>query len=138
MREIWKDLYFRDKGVIYDYRGLYQVSNFGLIKSLPRNGTVKNERILIPRKDKDGYLLINLSKNNKVKTFKVHRIVGNVFLDNPDNLPEINHDDGNKENCCVDNLYWTTRSGNMKHAYKTGLRVVTEKQRKHTRTKIIE
>lgn len=124
-KEIWKD--------IEGYEGLYQVSNLGRIKSLPRNGTIKKEKILKSRKDKDGYLLINLCKNNKVTTFKVHRLVGLMFLDNPNSLPEINHNDGNKENCEVTNLCWTTRSENIKHAYKTGLRIVTEKQRKHIR-----
>lgn len=44
-----------------------------------------------------------------------------AFIPNPFNLPEVNHDDGDKENCCVTNLYWATRSENVLHAYKTGL-----------------
>ena len=112
MQEIWKDI----KG----YVGLYQVSNLGRFKSLPRN--TKNqykykERILKLSEDKDGYLLVNLNR----KTFRSHVIVAQTFIKNDDNKPQINHIDGNKKNNNVDNLEWVTNRENIIHAYKNGL-----------------
>ena len=80
--EIWKNI----KG----YEGCYQVSNMGRIKSLSRkvwNGKTyfwTNERILRPGIDRDGYFLVNLSKNGKAKTEKVHRLVAKTFIPNPE------------------------------------------------------
>lgn len=117
MKEIWKDIYFVENGITYDYRGLYQVSNLGNIKSLKYG----KEKILKPRKSHNGYLFVCLFKNKKRKNLRVHRLVGFMFIPNNDNKPEVNHDDGNKENCCVSNLYWATRSENQKHAYEHNL-----------------
>lgn len=55
------------------------------------------------------------------KTVRLHRAVAAAFVPNPDNLPEVNHIDGNKLNNHASNLEWTTRKGNMRHAYATGL-----------------
>ena len=80
--EIWKN--------IKDYEGCYQVSNLGRIKSLSRkvwNGKTHfwtSERILKPGRDRDGYFLVNLSKNGKSKTEKVHRLVAKTFIPNPE------------------------------------------------------
>lgn len=103
MKEIWRDI----KG----YEGLYKVSNYGRIKSLERKdclGRSKKEKILKLSEDKDGYLLITLHKNKKVKTFKVHRLVAETFVPNPNNYPIINHKDENKINNHVSNLEWCT------------------------------
>ena len=97
MKEIWKD--------IQDYEGLYQISNKGRIKSLKRKN-VTADKILTPRLDKDGYMLINLYKSNHKTTFKIHRLVAQHFIPNPDNLPQINHKDENKVNNNVTNLEW--------------------------------
>ena len=94
MKESWKDK--------KDYEGIYQVSNCGRVKSIKFG----KERILKLTKDKDGYLIVNLYKNNKSKTFKVHRLVAEAFLPNPDNLPLINHKDEDKSNNIVSNLEW--------------------------------
>lgn len=98
--EEWKD--------IEGYEGLYQVSNMGRVKSLKFG----KEKLLNGCKDKDGYFQIKLSKEGKVKMYKVHRLVAQAFLDNQNNLSEINHKDEDKTNNCVDNLEWCDRNYN--------------------------
>jgi hypothetical protein len=100
------------------YEGLYEVSNLGRVKSLRR--TVKRgisyntvpERILKPFPHRDGYELVKLCKNSNEKTVKVHRLVAESFLNNPRDLPEVNHKDENKGNNNSDNLEWCTRCYN--------------------------
>ena len=106
MIEIFKD--------IKDLEGKYQVSNLGNIMSLNYNGTGKS-KLLKPGKTKNGYLLVSLYKNRKRKSYKVHRLVAEHFIPNPDNLPEINHKDENKENNSVDNLEYCTHEDNINH-----------------------
>ena len=113
MQEIWKDI----KG----FEGKYQISNLGRVKSLQRNG--RPERILRLNLIK-GYAyttLSNGSRGNK-KKLKVHRLVAEAFIPNPHNKSEVNHIDGDKRNCKVENLEWVTHQENCKHAYETGLR----------------
>lgn len=119
-KEIWKD--------IEGYEGLYQVSNYGRVKSFDQFINQKNNskalrkgRILKQSKNKDGYLRLRLVKNKKGKTFFVHRLVAKTFISNPRKLNEVNHKDGNKENNNADNLEWCNRSENISHAYKLGL-----------------
>lgn len=101
MEEVWKD--------IPNYEKYYQVSNLGRIKS------IRNNKILSLRKDYRGYLDILLSVNGIKKRYKVHRLVGMAFIPNPDNLPQINHKDENKENNNVLNLEWCTNKYNMNY-----------------------
>ena len=124
--EIWKD--------IESYEGIYQVSNYGKIKSLKRNVLMKGkfnyfkeEKILNPSTHKNGYLAIGLTKENKTKTFKVHRIVALHFIDNFLNKPEINHIDSDKSNNNVLNLEWCTSKENKEHAVKNKLNAFGEK-----------
>jgi len=70
----------------------------------------------------NGYYYVCLSKNGKVRKFKVNRLVAQAFIPNPDNKPFVNHIDGDKLNNNVNNLEWCTQSENMLHAYKYGLR----------------
>ena len=107
---------------IRGYEGIYKISNYGRIKSFPRNGTIKKVKILRPGFNKFGYLIITLSKNDKCKYFRIHRLVAEAFIQNPENKPEVNHKDGNKFNNYYENLEWTTSTENQKHAYNTGLR----------------
>ena len=96
--EEWRD--------IEGYEGLYQVSNLGNIKSLKDNYGRSRIKILKLKKRKDGYIQINLHKNGIIKTFRVHQLVARAFIDNPNNLKEINHKDENPSNNRVDNLEW--------------------------------
>lgn len=98
--EEWKD--------IEGYEGLYQVSNYGRVKSLKFG----KEKILKPRKNKYGYFDINLCNESKVKGFRVNRLVALTFIPNPNNYPQVNHKDENKLNNCVDNLEWCDRKYN--------------------------
>ena len=76
LNEIWKDV----KG----YEGLYVVSNLGRVKRV-RSGRIRTQKIA-----KNGYCQVNLSKNNQVNFYLVHRLVANAFIPNPNNLPQVN------------------------------------------------
>ena len=101
--EIWKDIYYEENNKTIDYRGLYQVSNLGNVKSLKGK-----QKILKQADDKDGYKIVCLTKNKKHKNFKVHRLVANMFVLNDDTLNKtiINHKDENPYNNCMENLEW--------------------------------
>ena len=102
---------------IYDnvvYEGLYKVSNLGRILSLDYNHTGK-PGLMTPRETKKGYLHVQLWKNGERKTCRVHRLIAFTFLENPDNLPQVNHIDENKKNNRVDNLEWKSPKDNCNH-----------------------
>ena len=116
MKEIWKKIDGFDK---------YQISNLGRVKSKER--TVRNrqrkERIVKPSLNQKGYLQVTLINNeNNYKTLKVHRLVAIAFIQNPTDLAQVNHIDGNKTNNTVENLEWCSNIENMQHSYKIGLR----------------
>ena len=112
MNKIWKD--------IENYEN-YQISNYGRIKSknYKRQGY---EKILKQNINGRGYYYVLLSKKNKYKNLLIHREVAKAFIDNKNNYTDINHKDGNKLNNNVDNLEWCSRSYNLKHAFKNGLK----------------
>ena len=103
----------------------YQVSNLGRVKSQDYNGT-KKERILKAVKTKKGYLTVGLYSDKKYHSQQIHRLVALAFVDNPDNEPQVNHIDGNKENNNANNLEWCNNKYNQIHAIKNGLRVLKE------------
>lgn len=100
--EIWRTAIY--KGETYEN---YQVSNFGRILSLNYNHTGKS-KLLKPGDDGHGYLQVDFFKDGKRKSCKVHRLVAETFLLNPDNLPCINHKDEDKTNNLVENLEYCT------------------------------
>lgn len=94
--------------------GRYRVSNKGRVK----NGLGKT---LIPRKTKKGYYLVSLVRDSHETRKLLHRIVAKAFIPNPDQLPQVNHLDGDKKNNAVSNLQWCTNIGNHSHAHLNGL-----------------
>lgn len=92
----------------------YMVSNLGNVKSLGNDKTRK-EKILTKQKTTKGYLMVSLSKNGKQKIFKIHRLVAQAFIPNPNNLPQVNHKDENKTNNCVENLEWCSAEYNTNY-----------------------
>lgn len=110
MKEIWKDIAFTD--------GKYSVSNLGNVRRnecytrvKPYNNRTNvinhyKERILVPYKSCDNYLVVSLRVKDKSTPFKVHRLVAETFIPNPDILPCVNHKDENVFNNNVNNLEW--------------------------------
>lgn len=115
------------------FEGYYEVSNNGRIKSVER--TICNsckccgrkssrhyrEKILLPLVNHKGYLAVELSKDGKGKRIFIHRLVAVAFIPNPENKPQVNHEDGDKTNNFVENLFWSTNKENMQHSVRTGL-----------------
>lgn len=120
MIEIWKD--------VMNYEGLYKVSNLGRVKRLERkdsNGRTLKEMIMKTNKNGDKkrgyYERVYLSKDGIKKQMRVHRLVAQSFIPNPNKKEQVNHIDGNKLNNNVNNLEWATGSENLKHAIDIGL-----------------
>ena len=112
MVEEWKDIIIEKNGVVYDYTGLYEVSNLGRVRNS------RTERILKPTIYNNGYQNVGLYKNGKDKKFLVHRLVATMFIPNPDSLPQVNHRDENPSNNVWANLEWCDAKYNVN--YGTG------------------
>lgn len=82
----------------------------------------KTNKFLKPSSNGRGYQHIVLRVNGESRDYYLHRLVATAYVPNPDNLPEVNHKDGNKENNCFDNLEWVTSSENKKHAVRAGIK----------------
>ena len=118
MQEIWK--------TINDFEG-YIISNFGNLISLKNSQT----KYLTKRINKKGYVEYKLTRNGKSSYYKAHRLVAKTFIPNPENKPQVNHIDGNKQNNHVDNLEWCTNSENQLHAYRNVLKRPTRGHLRH-------
>ncbi len=115
--EEWRD--------IEGFDGFYQVSNTGKVRSRGngRGGRRVDQWYLRSLSaNHDGYLKIRLHKGEKDVTRRVHTLVAETFIPNPDNYDTVNHKDGDKTNNNVNNLEWADRSKQMIHAYKNGLK----------------
>ena len=99
-----------------------RVISTGRIAGRSGKGFSTNQKELSITHNQSGYCMVNLAKDRKSTTHYVHRLVAEAYLENPDNLPQVNHKDGNKDNNNVDNLEWCAASHNNKHALETGLR----------------
>ena len=114
--EVWKD--------VDGYQGHYQVSNLGRVRSLTR--TIKGRwglqieqgQIMSPV-ERNGYLRVCLKKDGKGRNFPIHRLVAIAFIQNPNNLPEVNHINENKKDNRLCNLEWCDRKHNCKYGTRT-------------------
>lgn len=128
MIEIWKD--------IPDYKGHYEISNLGRVKSIERtihytNGRSRKikERILKQCHAKNlkcAYWMVCFRKDGKQQSKMVHRLLAEAFIPNPENLSDVNHKDGVKLNNDLSNLEWIDRKGNMNHAFQMGLSLISQ------------
>ena len=118
--EVWKE--------VPGYDGKYFVSNHGRIKSMWRlknlysdghvrkNVRVYKERLMTPTDNGNGYLIVSLKSDGKRLNRYIHRLVAELFVENPYNMPVVNHIDFNKKNNNVDNLEWCTQQQNIIHS----------------------
>lgn len=109
MAEVWKD--------IEGYEGKYMVSNLGNVKSLKYGGK-DCEKNLTPKVNNCGRLWVELFRNGERKQFLIHRLVAKAFIQNPNNLPQINHIDENPKNNRVENLEWCTGKYNIEYYHE--------------------
>lgn len=118
--EIWKSI----KG----YEGLYQISNKGRVLSRGK----KYCKIFLTSKN---YCQVSLCKNSKQKSFRLHRLVAEAFVPNPNNLPQVNHIDGDKLNNNDWNLEWCDNKHNSIHSFQIGLQSRTGEKNHRTKLK---
>ena len=123
--EVWKQ--------VIGYEGQYEVSNMGRLRYVPktvmvfRKDTSRSHAVSIKGKTSNGaanskgYVYVKLQRDRKRQSVKMHRLVALHFIPNPNNLPQVNHIDGDKKNNKAVNLEWCNNSHNIKHAYSSGL-----------------
>jgi hypothetical protein len=125
--EFWEQ--GREWASVEAFEGCYEVSNLGEVRSLTRTITrgdppVEQEIQGQPRIahiNAFGYARLQLSREGEKTNVFVHVLVARAFVANPDDLPEVNHKDGDKLNCRAGNLEWVTRGQNVQHSFDTHL-----------------
>lgn len=123
--EVWKD--------VVGYEGLYQVSSFGRVKSLPKKkgygeGYTQKEKLL-KNANNGQYLFVRLGRDGKYKNLFVHRMVAQAFIPNVERKSDVNHKNGIKTDNRAENLEWNTRQENIIHSYKSGLQKWTDEKK---------
>lgn len=108
--EEWRD--------VVGYEGKYQVSNKGNMRTFQRDRCMS-----LKQKNTQGYMTVMLWNNKKRKDAKVHRLVAEAFIPNPDGLPVVNHKDENPSNNCVENLEWCTQQYNIVYGFAIQKRI---------------
>ena len=103
---------------IENYENYYVSKNVGVFRKL-KNDKYKK---LKPMLDSHGYSYVQLCKNGKKKNHKLHRLMAQYFIENPENKPEVNHKNGIKSDWQCENLEWVTKKENIQHSYDTNLR----------------
>lgn len=121
---MWKD--------ITDFENAYELSDAGIVRSKDRicidslgRKRFRKGQVLSPDIAPNGYYRITLAKNGVKMQKYLHRLLAEYFIPNPQNLPQVNHKDGNKLNCSLDNLEWVSVKDNVIHAYRNGLIIHT-------------
>lgn len=120
--ELWKP--------VVNFEDSYEVSDRGRVRSIDRkvasgirhnDSVMRTGKILKYNVKRNGYAQISLSRNGKVKSIGVHRLVAMAFIENPESKATVNHKNGNKLDNRAENLEWATQKENSQHAYDTGL-----------------
>lgn len=106
---------------ILEFSGFYKISKNGDVASMQRNGTINDRRLIKPTIGTNGYMKVSFRCNGKRYTRNIHRLLAQTFIENKENLPCVNHIDGNKLNNSLLNLEWVSYSKNIQHAYDNGL-----------------
>ena len=108
--EIWKEI------VVDSNNTKYEISNFGNVRN------IETGKLICGHTDKNGYVRINIYYHGKRYTKSIHRLVAKAFIPNPNDLPQVDHIDGNKSNNNLSNLRWVTASENIRAAFSNGLK----------------
>lgn len=131
MEEEWRD--------IAGYESYYQVSSLGRVRSVERWVQDRfgmkapyriHEKILKPKRSQTGYLFVHLSKDGHAHPQRIHRMVAEAFIPNPDRLPTVNHKNEDKTDNRVENLEWCTQAYNNEYGTRTQRSQLSQKQRR--------